>query len=124
MSFYGIMKCDGGTRSPDFGGRSYSGGGMGSYSGGSGGRRDDELLRPIELKDGGASYTPVYHGGYSGGRVGSSSSSGNPICCIGLIVVIIAGLVLNFIFHLELWLIAVILVIMLVVFWIAAAILD
>jgi hypothetical protein len=52
---------------------------------------------------------PDYNDPHGGGRMGSYSSGGGPICCIGIIILIILGLVMNYIFHIELWLIAVIL---------------
>jgi hypothetical protein len=140
MTEYGTIRFDGGTIRPDIGGRSYTGGGLGSYSGGgSSGKKplDDEQLAQLlknlnqgtqqyNIKsDGGASQSPIMRGGYYGGGSGGyRSSSGNPICCIGLIILIILGLVLNFIFHFDLWMIAVILVVLLVVIGIIAMIFN
>ena len=139
MSEYGTIRFDGGTIRPDIGGRSYTGGGLGSYSGsGSSGKRplDDEQLAQIlknlnrgtqqdNIKLDGGSQSPIMLGGHHGGTSGGyGSSSGNPICCIGLIILIILGLVLNFIFHFDLWMIAVILVVLLVVIGIIAAIFN
>ena len=132
---YFLLKCDGGSSLPrNIGGSSYTGGGLGKYSGGgSSGRRspeEEERIRQLLLSniqpDGGSPSRPNFGGGYSG--VGSnsysSSSSGSSIYFIGIIILIILGLVLNFIFHLELWMIAVILIISLVVIWVIAKILD
>jgi len=104
--------CDGGSaQRVDIGGSSFTSGGFGKYSRG--------------LPDGGARI-PNFGGGYPGIRSGtySSSSGGGSICCIGIVILIILGLILNFIFHIELWLIAVILVIVFIVGVIALVILD
>lgn len=75
--------------------------------------------------DGGSSQGRFSGAGFSGGAGGGyGSGGGGPTCCIGIIILIVLGLILNFIFHLELWMIAVILVISLIVLWIVAAILD
>jgi hypothetical protein len=65
--------------------------------------------------DGGSSRSDFPGLQFGGGGGSYSSSGGIPICCIGIILLIILGLVLNFIFHLELWLIGVILIISFVI---------
>ena len=71
------------------------------------------------MSDGGS-----YSGGGFQGRNSFSRSGRSPIFFIGIIMLIILGIILNFIFHLELWLIAVILVIVSVIGFIALAFLD
>jgi hypothetical protein len=66
-----------------------------------------------------------FNGGPSGGRSsGRESIGGNQICCIGIIVLIVIVLILSFIFHFELWMIAVALVILIIAGIIAIILLD
>jgi hypothetical protein len=82
------------------------------------------------IKMDGGSLGPMSDGGsYSGGGFQGvphsfSRSGRRPIFFIGIIFLIILGIILNFIFHLELWLIAVILVIVSVIGFITLAFLD
>jgi hypothetical protein len=55
------------------------------------------------------------NGDPSGGRPsGRGSKGGNQICCIGIIVLLVIVLILSFIFHFELWMIGVALVILII----------
>jgi len=67
------------------------------------------------LCDGGYSGPSGGGGSFSGGGLGGYSSSGGaPICCIGIIILIAAGLILNFVFHVELWVTALAVIILLI----------
>jgi len=74
------------------------------------------MSHAIVLKLDGGSSRSDFSGLHIGGGGGSYSSSGGiPICCIGIILLIVLGLILNFIFHLEIWMIAVILIIVFII---------
>lgn len=130
---YGNVRCDGGTARPlDLGGSSYTGGGLGKYSGGgNSGKKspeEEELFRQLLestniQKEGDSSSLSSLSGGFQW-RDSFSRSGRSPLFFIGIIILIILGIILNFIFHLELWLIAVILVIVSVIGFIALAFLD
>jgi len=135
-----INKRDGGAaQRVDIGGSSFTSGGFGSYTQliqkfGDGTATPEEEKQWLALQektknfqpDGGSGQSRSFGGGYPGIGSGSysSSSGGGSICCIGIIILIILGLILNFIFHIELWLIAVILIIVFIVGVIALVILD
>ena len=65
-----------------------------------------------------------FNKGHSGIKLGPYSSGGSPICGIVIIILVILGLLLNFIFHLELWMIVVILIIIFIVGIVASMILS
>jgi hypothetical protein len=132
---YGNMRCDGGTARPlDLGGSSYTGGGLGKYSGGgnSGKKspKEEEVFRQLLestniQKEGDNSSLSSLSGGYPGKASRPySSSKGSTLFWIGLVFLLLVGLVLNYIFHFELWMIIVILVVISVAGIIAAMILN